>query len=381
MLYCGKTKNTALRIAEFVRYPIAHSLLFCYNSCMKAFFLRYWKLIGITLILVAGLMFWSNRASAQKTAASITTETVTKKNFSKTLSSSGKTKAEKSVELKFQTAGKLTWVGVKEGDTVKAYQALAGLDSREVRKNLEKALRDYSSERNDFEQTWRVTYDGKTPRDAFNDTVKRILEKNQWDLEKAVLDVELKSLAVEFSSLITPISGIVTHIDTPVAGVNITPATAVFSVADPGSLVFEATVDETDVGSLIIGQKASIALDAFPEATYSGTITYISYISQLSSGGATVFPVKVSFDQPSNLRIGLNGDISIVTDRQDDVLTIPTEAIREEKGETFVYKKVDGKYVRTVIQTGKKNEDDIVVTGGLTEGDAVVTKGFTNIPK
>ncbi len=348
---------------------------------MKAFYFRYWKLIGIALLAVAGLLFWSNRAAAQKTTASITTTTVARHNFSKTLSSSGKTKAEKAVELKFQASGKLTWVGVKEGDTVKAYQALAGLDRREVQKNLEKALRDYSSERNDFEQTWRVTYDGKTPNDAFNDTVKRILEKNQWDLEKAVLDVELKHLSLEFATLVTPISGIVTHIDTPVAGVNITPATAVFAVADPSSLLFEANVDETDVGSLTIGQQAAITLDAFPDATYSGTISYISYISQQSSGGATVFPVKITFASPENLRIGLNGDITIVTDQKDDALTVPTEAIREEKGETYVYKKLNGKYEKIKVTTGTKNEDEVIVTEGLTEGDTVVTKGFTNIPK
>lgn len=348
---------------------------------MKGFISRYWKLIGIGILLIAGIILWSQQAQAKKTAAAITTQTVTRQNFSKTLSSSGKTKADTSVELKFQASGKLAWVGVKEGDTVTAYQALATLDRREVQKNLEKALRDYSSERNDFEQTWRVTYDGKKPSDAFNDTVKRILEKNQWDLEKAVFDVELKHLAVEFATLVTPIAGIVTRIDTPVAGVNITPATAVFAVADPKSLIFEATVDETDVGSLVIGQQASIALDAFPEATYSGTITYISYISQQSSGGATVFPVKISFGQSENLRIGLNGDITIVTERRDDVLLVPTEAIREEKGETFVYRKINGKYEKTVIQTGAKNEDDIIVTKGLSEGDVVVTKGFTNIPK
>lgn len=348
---------------------------------MKGLLLRYWKFIGTALVLIAGLMFWSNRAGAQKIAASVTTETVTKKNFSKILSSSGKTKAEKSVDLKFQTSGKLAWVGVKEGASVSAYQAIARLDTREVQKNLEKTLRDYSSERNDFEHMTRVTYNVNKPSDAANDILKRILEKNQWDLEQAVLDVELKHLAIEFTTLISPIAGIVTHIDTPVAGVNITPASAVFSVADPNSLIFEATVDETDVGGITIGQKATITLDAFPEATYSGTITYISYISEQSSGGATVFPVKVLFDQPGNLRIGLNGDISIVTDRRDDVLTIPTEAIREEKGETYVYKKTDGKYVKTVIQTGNKNEDDIIVTGGLSEGDAVVTKGFTSIPK
>ncbi len=348
---------------------------------MKGFFLRYWKLLLIIVFLVAGVLFWSNRASAQKVAASITTARVARANFVNVLSSSGKTKAEKSVDLKFQTSGKLTWVGVKEGDTVNAYQAIASLDRREVQKNLEKALRDYSNERNDFEETWRVTYNGKKPEQALNDTVKRILEKNQWDLEKAVFDVELKSLAVEFATLVSPISGIVTHIDTPVAGVNITPATAVFSVADPGSLIFEANVDETDVGSLTLGQTATIILDAFPEATFSGTISYISYVSEQSSGGATVFPVKIAFTDPQNLRIGLNGDIEIVTDREDDVLTVPIEAIREDKDGVYAYKKTDGKYQKIPVTIGKKNEDDVVIMNGLTEGDTVVTKGFTNIPK
>jgi len=348
---------------------------------MKTAFLRYWKLIIIILLIIGGILFWSAQSATQKTAASITTTKVKKQEFVKTLSSSGKTKADKSVELKFQTSGKLTWVGVKEGDTVNAYQSLAGLDSREVQKTLEKALRDYSSERNDFEETWRVTYDGKKPEQAFTDTIKRILQKNQWDLEKAVLDVELKHLAVEYSTLITPISGIVTRIDTPVAGVNITPATAVFAVSDPTSLVFEANVDETDVGNLSVGQTATITLDAFPEATFSGTISYISYISEQSSGGATVFPVKISFSNPQNLRIGLNGDITIETNREPNVLTIPIEATREEKNQTYVYKKTDGKYKKVMVKIGTKNEDDVVITEGLFEGDTVVTKGFTSIPK
>lgn len=347
---------------------------------MKTFFLRNWKILLIVGILISGIVFWSKKSAENKTSAAITTAKVQRKDFAKTLSSSGKTKAEKAVDLKFQTSGKLTWVGVKEGDAVKAYQALAGLDAREVQKNLEKALRDYSSERNDFEESRQITYGFKKTTDV-NDTIKRILEKNQWDLEKAVLDVELKHLALEFATLVTPISGIVTHIDTPVAGVNITPATAIFAVADPTSLIFEATVDETDVGSLIMGQHATITLDAFPEATYSGTISYISYISQQSSGGATVFPVKIMFERPENLRIGLNGDITIVTDQKDDVLTVPTEAIREEKGIWYVYKKINGKYEKIRVTTGAKNEDEIIVTEGLTEGDAVVTKGFTNIPK
>jgi macrolide-specific efflux system membrane fusion protein len=335
----------------------------------------------VLFLLVGGGLAMRQRSASSRASTAITTAKVQRANFVNAISSSGKTAADKSVELKFQTSGRLAWVGVAEGDYVNAYQVIATLDVREVQKNLEKALRDYSLERNDFEEARQVTYGFKQPTDV-NDTIKRILEKNQWDLEKAVLDVELKSLALEFSRLVTPIAGVVTHIDTPIAGVNITPATAVFAVSDPTSLVFEANVDETDVGSLSIGQTATIMLDAFPEATFSGSISFISYSSEQSSGGATVFPVKIAFDDPQNVfRIGLNGDIQIETERQDDVLTIPTEAVREDTDGAYVYRKSDGKYETVRVATGAKSEEAIIVTSGLAEGDTVVTKGFTALPK
>lgn len=336
--------------------------------------------VAVFVLLAAGSAIQLSKT--RSTAEQIKTATVRQKTFSKSVQSSGKTKADKSAELKFQTSGKLTWVNVKEGDTVAAYQAIAGLDVREVQKTLDKALRDYSNERNDFEETWRVTYSGiQNPTTALTDTAKRILEKNQWDLDKAVLDVELKHLAVEYATLVTPIAGIVAHIDTAVAGVNITPATAVFEIVDPASLVFAANIDEVDIGTLSLGQTASIALDAFPDATFSGKVSYISYISETSAGGATVFPVKIAFDEPQKLRIGLNGDVTIETSSIPDALLVPIEAIREQDAGKFVYKKTDKTYTLVPVTTGEQNDTDVIITDGLSRGDVVVTKGFSYVAK
>lgn len=336
--------------------------------------------VAVFVLLAAGSAIQLSKT--RSTAEQIKTATVRQKTFSKSVQSSGKTKADKSAELKFQTSGKLTWVNVKEGDTVTAYQAIAGLDLREVQKTLEKALRDYSNERNDFEEMWRVTYKGvQNPNAALTDTAKRILEKNQWDLDKAVLDVELKNLAVEYATLVTPIAGIVAHIDTPVPGVNITPATAVFEIVDPASLVFAANIDEVDIGSLSLGQTASIALDAFGDATFSGKVSYISYISETSAGGATVFPVRLAFDEPQKLRIGLNGDVTIETTTIADAVVVPIEAIRERDSGKFVYKKTDKTYTLVPVTPGEQNDTEIVITQGLSGGDVVVTKGFSYVAK
>lgn len=219
------------------------------------------------------------------------------------------------------------------------------------------------------------------PDSALTDTVKRILEKNQWDLEKAVLDVELKHLSLEFATLITPIAGIVTQVDTPVAGVNITPATAVFEVVEPDSLVFEANVDEVDAANIAIGRAATITLDAFPNSPFPGSVTKIAFAAKTSSGGATVFPVEVSIATGSAVRIGMNGDVSIQTDTQDQVLVIPTEAVREEEKRSFVYKREGKTYQKTPIELGNRSDSEVVILSGLSEGEEVVIKGFSNLPK
>lgn len=343
------------------------------------------KRIGIivSICIVLGLIGFSMyRGNKTTVANSIETANVTRETFVRGINSSGKTKSDRSVELKFQGSGKLVWVNVKEGDLVNAYQAIAGLDAREVQKNLEKSLRDYSAQRNDFEQTTRVTYDNIfDPAKAPNDTIRRILEKNQWDLDKAVLDVELRHLALEYATLVTPIAGIVTHVDTPVAGVNVTPATATFAISDPSSLVFEANVDEIDVGRLVVGQPASISLDAFADTTFSGKISYISFTSVTSGGGATVFPVKIAFDEPQNLRIGLNGDVSIEVAKEEQVLTVPIEAIREDDDGKYVFRKTGESFERVAVTVGNQNEDTIVIKSGLSDGESVVVKGFSSMPK
>ncbi len=341
--------------------------------------------LGSAIILLGGGAAVRQKTVVSKQAAAIQTAPVKRGEFVKTTSSSGKTKATRSVDLKFQTSGRLAWVGVREGDSVATYSALAGLDPREVQKTLTKTLRDYSAQRLDFEQAWKDNWaaaaESHEPVDhAPSDEVRHILEKNQWDLDKAVLDVELKNLAVEYATLVTPIAGVVTHIDTPVAGVNITPATSVFTVVDPTSMVFEVNTDETDVGALRLGQKAAIMLDAYPTATFSGTITYISYASEISAGGATVFPVQIRFDEPQNVRVGLNGDVTIDAVSIPDALTVPIEAIREEDGTKYVYKKSGTKYVKATVNVGEQSDTVAVIKEGLMEGDMVITKGFTNIP-
>jgi multidrug efflux pump subunit AcrA (membrane-fusion protein) len=230
---------------------------------------------------------------------------VTREDIRQTVTASGKVKSRLQLDLKFTTSGLLAWVGVKEGDRVKKWQAIASLDKRQLEKTLKKYLLDYSKERADFDEDLMVTYRDK----VLTDTISRILGKNQSDLDKAVLDVEIQDLAVKLATLTSPIDGIITRAEPPVAGVNITPTTAVYTVADFNQLMFEAEIDEADIGQISAGQPAELLLDAFPGKPISLTVSRIDFDATTDTSGATIYQAELDFTSPppDQLRLGLNG--------------------------------------------------------------------------
>lgn len=285
------------------------------------------------------------------------------------LTISGTIDAEEKVTLRFQTSGRLTWVGVKEGDFVKKYQGIAALDQREVKKKLEQELIDYSKTRNDFEEARRDTYKDK----VLTDTIKRILEKNQFDLNRAVLDVEIQNLSVEYANLWTPIEGIVTKVAAPYAGVNITAATSEFEVVNPNTVYFAALADQTEVTKLSGGGLGELTLDAYPDATLSGSIKSISFIPKSGETG-TVYAVKFIFPGDNSsykYRIGMAGDLSFVTKRKEGVLYLPHKFIKTQNDKKYVTVKRNGKEEKVQVEVGMETDTDTEITSGVTAGETV----------
>ena len=264
----------------------------------------------VIFVIIAGIGWWKYQSDIQKKKQ----EEENKPEpiiVDETLSASGTVQASHEVTLTFQTAGMLMWLGISEGDHVEQWQALASLDTYTLERQLKDALIAYSKERNDFDEATNVTYRGMKPQDALTDTVKRILENNQWDLDDAINDVEIKNQAVKLATLVSPIDGIVTSVNPSVAGVNVTPATASIVIADPDSIQFVAEVDEFDISTVHIGQAATITLDAFEDTPVESHVERVAFTATQTSGGGTAYNVYLTL--PSNVsqsyKIGMNGDV------------------------------------------------------------------------
>lgn len=313
-------------------------------------------------VIVLVVIFWP------KSPKKIETHKVESGEIVESLTASGTVNSVSSVNLSFISGGKLVYLGAKKGDIVEAGQIIASLDQRSTQKNLETALRNYSLQRNTFEQT-KDDQNDHTPQDALTDKMKRILENNQYDLEKATISVELQQLAKEQSILIAPISGILTRADAGTTGVNIT-ATTTFSIADPINLVLEIDIDEADIGKIKIGQPVKVTFDTYPNDVLELTITEIDFASHQSSTGSTVYTVQAAMppNEGTKYRMGMNGDAEIILAKKYDVLTVSLASITDDNA---VYIKKDNWFVKKKVTTGLQSDTEIEIISGVEKGDEV----------
>ncbi len=316
------------------------------------------------MVLFLGLRSASNRP------APLTFITPQVENIEEIIEVSGNVAAQKTALLKFLGGGKLTYLGVKEGDEVVKNQRLASIDTRDLQKSLKETLNSYMIGRANLDEG---RYDYKDA--VYSESVIRALNSLQWTMDNTVLEVELKDLAIKNASLYAPFAGVVTKVPTNTAGMHVI-ATDAFEVADPLSLEFSGEVDEIDIGRVKVGQPVRIILDAYPQETIKATVASIAMKASASTKASegTVFVVKAALPpRILHYRLGMNGTMKIVTKSATDALTIPLSSLIQKENQNFVRVK-SGKNTaqEKEIQIGIESDEKVEVVSGLSASDQIV---------
>ncbi len=350
---------------------------------MKKFLTKKYIISAIILVLIiVGFISYKSRKNANDNQATIVPskdEVVTPeiKNIQDELTLSGYIDALNKADIHFQASGLLTWVGVKEGDTVKKWQSLASLDRRQLQKSLEAQFNNYQTQLSQFNDT-QDKYQEEKDNLVLTDEMKRILNRSQFALDNSVIQYELADLAIKYATIYTPISGIVTTVEPSQAGVNVTPASSNFVVVDPSSIYFHSEAEQDDVVKIKNGQKAIIQLDSYPDTNIEGTISYISF-APISGRSTPTYNVRVNFplDQVTNLyRLGMDGDATIWLSQSTNALVIPVDALIEEDDKKFVYLKNINSNSATKVEvtTGIETDLEVEILSGISKDDQVVIK-------
>ena len=337
---------------------------------MKKFRLpRKYLILSVIILSLLGIFLYrrvTNRPSYQE-------YTVEPKDLRETLELSGEVTAEKSAILRFSAGGLVTYLGAQEGDTVKKWQTLASLDTRQLKKTLEQKLNLYAIERGEFDQG-QDDHEKKIKDGDVDKELRRLLEKNQYQLDNTVKDVEYQDLSLKLSRIYSPIEGILIASPLTVPNVQVT-ATDTWTVVDPRSLQFVADLDETDLARVEKGQKVKILLDAFAADTLESTVDSVSFAPKETTTGTT-YQVKIKIPVPSltRLRLGMNGTARIILMHKDKVATVPSQTLTYRGGKSYVLVKAGNEYQEKEVETGIEEGGHIEIKAGLGVGDHVYSQ-------
>ena len=341
---------------------------------MKFFKTNYKKfLIGLIVFVLIFLLFKSQSKDTTYTVFNPKKNTIyTPKieTIKDEIVLAGSIDSNQIANLHFQNGGKLVWVGVKVGDRVKRGQAIASLDKEQLRKNLATQFNNYRTQLSQFTDTQKQYKDT-----IITDTVQRILDRTQYSLDNSVINYEITDMAIKESVLISPIEGVVVSIDQPLAGVNISPLNANFTIINPNSLFFKSEIDQETVTKIKDGQKAILKIDSFPDSEIESKITFIAF-TPVAGQTSTVYQIRFELPLLNNdlsYRIGMDGDATLILNQSENVLTVPTDTVNDDNGQKYVYLKENNKLVHRNVVIGIETDTNTEIKEGITQNDQIVT--------
>ena len=305
----------------------------------------------VILVIVANVA----RSSGGKTAVQV--GEVKKGTITATVRAPGRTQPETMVKVSADVPGKVIRLAIKEGDRVKRGQFLLQIDDVEYRAqvaNSEAALQAARSNLRQAEASFAQSdaalkrkeslFDQKlvSPEEidvarTARDTDKARLDARREDVAQSSASVVIARDRLRKTRFISPLDGTVTQLaieegEIVITGTMNNPGTVILTVADLRQMKVEADVDETDVSSVRLGQKAKVTVDALPDTSLVGHVTEIANSPSISGTGTqdqqTNFLVDVMIDTPPTmLRPGMTADVEVTTATRDSVLLVPIQAV------------------------------------------------------
>lgn len=173
--------------------------------------------------------------------------------------------------------------------------------------------------------------------------------------------------------IIAPSAGSVTKVD--IKPGEITPAGAAITLLGDSPFRIEMFVSEIDIPKVVLDQDATVELDAFPNVHMKLKVREID-TAPTEVDGVLKYRVKLDFvHRHDELKIGMSGDITIVTGERMNVIMAPRRAVlRDDDDRTFVRLLTQsGTMVERYVEMGMEGADgNVEIRRGLTGSESII---------
>ncbi len=373
--------------------------------------MKRWKIVVILLLCLAltgavACMPFGGGGDEQESTSQLVE--VVRGDLIISVSGSGSIGVANEAKLAFDGGGKVDTIYVDEGDVVKEGEALAVLapvdtDALELalaqaelnlaqakvslaqadaaQEQAEAALEqaEYNLEQL---QRYHATYEERRIARLQISAAELQVKAAEAQVEAAELAVDVAKQTVEeaaskleIETITAPFYGVVASVDVEEGDIipNMSQVTIV-RLIDPMSMELSVGLDEIDIPSVELEQRAIIEVDALPDVQLEGRITSISPLP-IVEAGVVLYSVKIGFDVPqgSGLRVGMSATADIIINERSSVLLVPDRAIKQDsQGNPVVLVMVNEQIEARSVVIGISDGFQTEIIDGLDEGEILV---------
>jgi HlyD family secretion protein len=221
--------------------------------------------------------------------------------------------------------------------------------------------------------------------------------RSQIALDQAAIkqrEAELKAAKVNlgYTDIVSPVDGTVVSRNVTqgqtVAASFQTPTLFVIAT-DLTKMEVDTNVSESDIGAVRLGSEAAFTVEAYPGRTFQGRVVQVRQSPQSVQNVITYDVVSEAPNPDLLLKPGMTAAVRIVSERHDDALRVPVQALRyspasgslERETGPRVWVLHDGKPVAVAVTTGLSDDSNVEITAGAVEvGDPVVVSEHADQP-
>ncbi len=146
--------------------------------------------------------------------------------------------------------------------------------------------------------------------------------------------------------------------------------------------VAKISLNEVDAAKVKVGQKATMTFSAVSDLSLTGTVVEIDTVGTVTQGVAT-YSAKIALDTENDqIKPGMTANVTIVTSVDQNVIAVPTSAIKTDTEGSYVQLLgSDGKPQDVSVVTGDVTDTQTVITSGVSVGDKVITQTISTAAK
>lgn len=291
--------------------------------------------IGIAIVIIVGVfLFFNLRGNSKK---SYVFAKIERGKIEATVSCTGTLQFYNTQNVVPQVSGIVNRLYVDFNQKIRRGQILAAIDDSSFKldeetalANLEKAKAQLEQSQTDYSNT-KAFFDQNFKSQNDLDTARLNLITAQNAVQTSQVALDSARLNIRYSSILSPLNGIIVQ-----RNINLGDAVTANQTSNPAFIVASdiskmqtlASVDESDIGGIKVGQKVRFTVQAFPDKKFNGIVSQIRLQPQVVQNVVDYTVVVDVYNKENLLLPGMTATMDLITSSLTNVLTISNTVLK-----------------------------------------------------